>query len=227
MLASIITSAVVTIITIITELWSWLYKWMEGFIVINDGMWHKGSERVSLAREQSGKTVSWALVVLQKRTSEDKKEYKTQALSSFGWKEFLTPEAAIILRKCLRDESSEWASGSCTPPCRPRALMDPGLLATLHKRVISALTALHLQPLPGTRVTQMIEKQSPSLSGSCGQKLMLACWTCKCHWSSICVYSRGCSDQGLELAQRNSPTFWHSQSCYCHNHTQISISKYV
>ena len=38
MLASIITSAVVTIITIITELWSWLYKWMEGFIVINDGM---------------------------------------------------------------------------------------------------------------------------------------------------------------------------------------------
>ena len=53
--------------------------------------------------------------------------------------------------------------------------MDPGPLATLHKRVISALTALHLQPLPGTRVTQMIEKQPPSLAGSCGQKLMLAC----------------------------------------------------
>ena len=38
MLASIIATAVVTIITIITELRSWLYKWMEGFIVINDGM---------------------------------------------------------------------------------------------------------------------------------------------------------------------------------------------
>ena len=38
MLASKIASAAVTIITIITELRSWLYKWMEGFIVINDGM---------------------------------------------------------------------------------------------------------------------------------------------------------------------------------------------
>ena len=38
MLASIIATAAVTIITIITELRSWLYKWMEGFIVINDGM---------------------------------------------------------------------------------------------------------------------------------------------------------------------------------------------
>ena len=47
--------------------------------------------------------------------------------------------------------------------------------AMLHKRVISALPALQLQPLPGTRVTQMTEKQSPSLSGSCGQTLMLAC----------------------------------------------------
>ena len=166
-------------------------------------------------------------VSCRKGPQKTRKNIKHRLCQASGWKEFLTSEAAIILGNCLRDESSEGAVGSCTPLCRPRALMDPGPLDTHHKQVISALTALHLQPLPGTHVTQMIEKQSPSLSGSCGQKLMLACWTCKCHWSSICVYSRGWSDQGLELAQRNSPTFQHSQSCYCHNHAQISISKYV
>lgn len=58
MLASIIASTVVTISTMITEPWSWLCKWMEGFLVINDETGHKGLERVSLEREQSGKTVS-------------------------------------------------------------------------------------------------------------------------------------------------------------------------
>lgn len=140
------------------------------------------------------------LLSCRKGPQKNKKEYKTQALSSF-WVEGVPKISSYNHPKELsEDEFWRGLLAHALPLCRPRALMDPGPLDTLHKWVISALTALHLQLLPGTHVTHMIEKQSPSLSGSCGQKLMLACWTCKCHWSSICVYSRGCSDQGLEIS---------------------------
>lgn len=129
--------------------------------------------------KQFGKTVSWALVVLEKRNSEDKKEYKIQALSSF-WVEGI-PEARSCNHPKEVSEGREFWRGCWL---MHSALQTPDSdgpepPAMLHKWVISALPALQMQPLPGTHVTQMTEKQSPSLSGSCGQTLILACWTRK------------------------------------------------
>lgn len=54
MLASIIASAVVTISTMITEPWSWLCKWMEGFLVINDETGTQG-----VGESVTGKRTVW------------------------------------------------------------------------------------------------------------------------------------------------------------------------
>lgn len=85
---------------------------------------------------------------LEKDLRKTRKNIKHRLCQASGWKELLRSAATIILRNCLRDESSEGAVGSCTLLCRPQALMDPGPLGHAHKWVISALTALHLQPLP-------------------------------------------------------------------------------
>lgn len=141
----------------------------------------------------TGKRTVWedselSTAVLQKRTSENKKEYKTQALSSF-WVEGVPKISSYNHPKELSEGREFWRG--CWPgaPCSA----DPKLWWTQVLDTPISEWSQHWRPCICNLCLECmlltIEKQSPSLSGSCGQKLMLACWTCKCHWSSICVYS--------------------------------------
>lgn len=174
--------------------------------------------------------MSWAQVVLQKRTSEDKKEYKMQALSSF-WLEGV-PDARSCNHPKEVSEGQEFWRG-CWLLAHALRLADPRLWWTKNPQPRSTSEwSQHCQPCNCNLclehvLLRWLKSNLLPYQVLVDRNLCLPAEHAKCRWSSICVYSRGCSDQGLELAQRNSPTFLHSQSCYCHNHTQISISKYV